>query len=86
MLPNRHDAARWWDDLPPRIRERCSSTAPISGEEQPDAPAPLADTGWLTEAGRIVLLFLFVAFTNVVVLLLAIAYCTDVGPPVLSEN
>src|SRR3712207_4892440 len=73
----------WWDDLPPKVRERfggeraaspVNDTLPLTplpaARPQP-APAPTARV--TRELSRLAVLFLGVAVANMVVLLLALA-------------
>ena len=80
VMRNRHDGAGtpgWWDDLPPRVRERFGTRPADSPGDPP--PAPQSAPGrsaleWVHELSRLALLFLAVAVANLVVLLLALAF------------
>jgi len=72
MTPNRfngRDSAPWWDDLPPRIRARFTLATDLRHEESV-ASSPPEGSLFVRLASRFGVLLLFIALTNVVLILL----------------
>ncbi len=67
-------STEWWDNLPPRLRERFSNC------DLPSLPLPAAeqehetDYRWLWELGRALLIVSFVVAANLTVIFWALAF------------
>jgi hypothetical protein len=73
MTPNRfdgRDSTRWLNDLPPRIRARF--TPVFESDPEPVVEKPRTERRYSRVAGRFFLVLLIAAFTNIVVILLAL--------------
>ena len=73
------EAPHWWDDLPPKVRQRFSQP-PVYIEEEPaprDDPPPAVGRGELIgDLSRLAVAFVFVSFAILLYLLVAVAYVT----------
>jgi hypothetical protein len=73
------EAPHWWDDLPPKVRERFSR-APVSIEEEPAAPdnaPPAVSRGELvSDLSGLAALFVLASLAILLYLLVAVAYVT----------
>lgn len=83
VMRNRHDGSGWWEDLPPKVRERISAPGPASRPGEPGTRTAVANLPerqrppalhWMRELGRLALLFLAVAIANVLFLLVALSF------------
>jgi len=83
VMKNQWEEAGWWDDLPPRVRERFASpSAPAAPQPGPACePGSGASFRWLTDYGVLALLFFAIAVANVGLLLFVLAFVDGVGPP-----
>jgi len=78
VMRYRHEDPGWWENLPPRIRERFA--APLaeaaSGESavatQVAEPQSFAKLGWLRDSSILAMAFLAVALANVILLLVLV--------------
>jgi hypothetical protein len=84
VMRNRHDGAnapQWWDDLPPEIKKRCANTPHLKNQDASqrdcdqedfwrDSPIPSA-VRVRRDLSRLALIFVILAFANLVFLLLA---------------
>jgi len=74
------DAPHWWDDLPPKVRERF--TQPITHEEETrpeetpvEDPVPMPSRSELVgDLSRLAVLFVLVAVGNILFLLAALSF------------
>ena len=83
MIQNQHEQPGWWEDLPPKIRERFGSAESdehiaLPPTVEPPFPAPF---GWLRDYSVLAVLFLAAAIVNVVLLLIVLAYIDGVAMP-----
>ncbi len=72
VMRNRREEPGWWDDLPPKIRERFSAPDEPSDPE-PASAKPSRGLAWLRESSLFAILMLAVALTNLFFLLLVFA-------------
>lgn len=86
MVRDERNEPGWWDDLPPRIRERFA--LPERGEpgdhsviaaESP--PRPRRSLAWLRDSSLIAVFMLAVALANLFFLLLVFALVDGPAPP-----
>ena len=74
----------WWDDLPPAVRRRVSRPEP-DARPDPGAPRDAADgpsyrPAVLSDLTRLGLVFVLVALSNLLFLLLALSFLSGRGP------
>lgn len=92
VMRNRHDApgsSDWWEDLPPRVRERITVADPLTRVTEiptppPAEPARIPGSSTLScirELSRLGLLFLAVAVANVLFLLVALSFVSSGAAP-----
>jgi len=84
VMRNRRDEPGWWDDLPPRIRERFASPDVADGGASvavAEVPASRRSLAWLRDSSLFALVMLGVALANVFFLLLVLALVDGSGPP-----
>jgi hypothetical protein len=90
VMRNRHDGTNtpeWWDDLPPAVRNRISST--FRHEWDGDARLPATPTrdaaacrpSIVLDLSRLAILFLVVAIANLFFLLIALSFLVG-GEPI----
>jgi hypothetical protein len=80
VMHNRGDGSgtpHWWDDLPPKVRDRF--TQPLTHEEEPtsrapEPPAPPSRRELVRDLSRLAILFCLIALGNVLFLLVALSY------------
>ena len=81
VMSNRGDgngsgAPHWWDDLPPKMRDRF--TRPLAEPEEPapptEPPAPVGGGELIGELSRLAGVFLLVALGNVLFLFAALYF------------
>jgi hypothetical protein len=82
MVRNRRDEPGWWDDLPPRIRERFSPqptewSEPVAVAE---APVPRRSLAWLRDSSLFALVMFGIALANLFFLLLVFALVDRPAP------
>jgi hypothetical protein len=74
------DAPHWWDDLPPKLRERFTRPiAPSDHEEQPaprpaEPPPPISGGELVGELSRLAVVFALVALGNILFLFAALYF------------
>jgi hypothetical protein len=83
VTKNQWEEAGWWDDLPPKIRERFAAppAAPVTVPApacEPPFPAPFRGLG---DYGVLAVLFFAVAVANVILLLFVLAFVDGVALP-----
>lgn len=75
VMRNRNDGAdarRWWDDLPPRVRQRVGLPPP---EAEAAAEPPTVSRGeLLRDLSAVAVLFAVVAVANLLFLLVALSF------------
>jgi hypothetical protein len=81
MVRNRRDEPGWWDDLPPRIRERFA----LPEREESSSPVAVAEPPrrslvWLRDSSIFALIMLGVALANLFFLLLVFALVDSPAP------
>ena len=90
VMPNQHDGASspgWWDDLPPAVRKRISSTFRHEWDGDARLPTtPPRDAGAcrpsiVLDLSRLAILFLVVAIANLLFLLIALSFLVG-GEPI----
>jgi hypothetical protein len=73
------EAPHWWDDLPPKVRERFSQP-PVYVEEEPapraDAPPAVSRGELVSDLSGLAALFVLASFAILLYLLVAVAYVT----------
>lgn len=67
-------APHWWDDLPPKLRERFSQPLAEPEEPQPADPSPVSGGEILGELSRLAVVFLLVALGNILFLFAALYF------------
>jgi hypothetical protein len=84
MVRNRRDEPGWWDDLPPRIRERFAAPErEESGESVAVAEAPppaRRSLAWLRDSSLFALIMVGIALANLFFLLLVFALLDGPAP------
>ncbi len=69
-------APHWWDDLPPKVRERF--TAPFAHDESPaggsEPHPPLSRGELLLDLSRLAAMFFLIALGNILFLLVALSF------------
>ncbi|MFO0806795.1 MAG: hypothetical protein U0791_27130 [Gemmataceae bacterium] len=81
MVRNRRDEPGWWDDLPPRIRERFAlPEREESGPPVAVAAPPRRSLAWLRDSSIFALIMLGVALANLFFLLLVFALVDSPAP------
>ena len=83
MVRNRRDEPGWWDDLPPRIRERFAAPErEESGESVAvaEAPPPRRSLAWLRDSTLFAAVMLVIAVANLFFLLLVFALVDAPAP------
>lgn len=70
---------QWWDDLPPKVRQRF--TQPLTQEEEPqtptaEPPATPSRGELVGDLSRLALVFAVIALGNILFLLVALSYLT----------
>ncbi len=81
VMPNRSDGAGssgWWDDLPPRIRNRFSG--PPRLEQTPAEPDQTRPNHLIRDLSGLAGLFLAVAVANLLFLLIAMSFLASHTP------
>jgi hypothetical protein len=74
------NAPHWWDDLPPKVRERFTQPiAPLEPEERFDArveepPPPISGSELVGELSRLAIVFALVALGNILFLFAALYF------------
>lgn len=69
------DTPHWWDDLPPKMRDRFSR--PLAEPEEPtraEQPAPVSGAELLGDLSRLAVAFLLVALGNLLFLFAALYF------------
>lgn len=82
VMRNRHDdganAPGWWDDLPPNVRKRCSSSPHREGADDSDPFSGQTDgssrTGVAWDLSWLALVFVIIALANILFLLAALTF------------
>lgn len=84
MLRNRRDEPGWWEDLPPRIRERFAVPAfEETGESVAVAealPSPRRSMAWLRDSSLFAIIMFAIALANLFFLLLVFALVDGPAP------
>jgi hypothetical protein len=82
MVRNRRDEPGWWDDLPPRIRERFATpVSEESGESVAVAEAPpRRSLAWLRDSSLFAIIMIGIALANLFFLLLVFALVDGPAP------
>ena len=86
VMRNRHDGSgtpSWWEDLPPRVRDRFSHPPTPDEPPEPTAsePQPLLSRREIAgDLTRLVLLFAVVAVANLLFLLVALSFVAGCSP------
>lgn len=89
VMRNRHegsDSSHWWDDLPPRLRNRFTQQQNAEENERSDrnstplAPPPLSRSDVMFDLSRFAILFLLLVIVILLYLLLALSYIHDWQP------
>jgi hypothetical protein len=70
----------WWDDLPPAVRQRVSRPEPEPRPAPDPADPPPYRPAVLSDLTRLGLVFLLVALSNLLFLLLALSFLSGRGP------
>lgn len=80
VMRNRHDEANssgWWDDLPPAVRRRIARPS-HSPREESSAGRP----NIIRDLSRLAVLFLLVAISNLLFILIALSFLIHGAPGV----
>ena len=73
------DAPHWWDDLPPKVRERFTQPLPATRTDEPparseDPPPPISGGELVGELSRLAVVFALVALGNILFLFAALYF------------
>ena len=83
-MRNRHEEPGWWEDLPPKMRERFGTSA-VDTDEHPALPAnsPAAGPSFerLREYFLFAMMILSVGIALIIFLVLVMALVDGVNPP-----
>jgi hypothetical protein len=88
VMKNRWEEAGWWDDLPPRVRERFSGSPFDRAEASEPGQAVATSTiepppslGWLRDSSLLAVLLIAVGIINAFLLVLVLALVDGVTMP-----
>jgi hypothetical protein len=73
------DPPRWWDDLPPRVRDRFAQPLVADAEPRPEdrtaePPSPLSRGELIGDLSRLAVVFVLIACGNILFLLVALSF------------